>query len=343
MKVLLNTLYVMTQGSYINLDHETVKISLDGITKLQVPLHHLGAIVCIGNVRASSGIMARCAADGRNFVMFDNNGDFLFRVCGPVSGNVLLRRAQHLALEDIGKTVSIAKSMVAGKIQNCRNLLLRGARDTNCESDIEVLRQAAKRLANALHDLEFANDLNIVRGLEGEAAHTYFGVFESLIKVERDDFGFKWRSRRPPRDRVNALLSFLYALLWNDCISALEGVGLDPQVGYLHALRPGKPALALDLMEEFRPLLAERISLTLINRRQITVDDFEPREGGAVYLSADGKKKVAVAYQARKKEEILHPLLNKKVPIGLIIHIQARLLARFLRGDTDAYIPFIYK
>lgn len=234
--------------------------------------------------------------------------------------------------------------MVAGKIQNCRNVILRGARDSNCEADIKILNQASKALAHAIKSLESVNDnLDVVRGLEGDAAHTYFGAYESLIKVDRNDFYFKCRSRRPPRDRVNALLSFLYSLLCNDCVSALEGVGLDPQLGFLHAVRPGKPALALDMMEELRPLLADRICLTLINRRQVTADDFEIRDGGAVYLSGKGKKTVVVYYQKRKMDEVLHPLLDKKIPIGLLAHTQARILARFLRGDIEAYIPFIYK
>ena len=335
----------MTDGSYLNLDHETVVISAeDGSKKQHIPLHHLGAIVCIGNVRASSGIMAKCAADGIGFVKLDRNGDFLYRIQGPVSGNVLLRCNQHQALQDANKTVAIAKSMVAGKIQNCRNVILRGARDSNCEADIKILNQASKALAHAIKSLESVNDnLDVVRGLEGDAAHTYFGAYESLIKVDRNDFYFKCRSRRPPRDRVNALLSFLYSLLCNDCVSALEGVGLDPQLGFLYAVRPGKPALALDMMEELRPLLADRICLTLINRRQVTADDFEIRDGGAVYLSGKGKKTVVVYYQKRKMDEVLHPLLDKKIPIGLLAHTQARILARFLRGDIEAYIPFIYK
>ncbi|MDD2360212.1 MAG: type I-C CRISPR-associated endonuclease Cas1c [Syntrophaceticus schinkii] len=345
MKVLQNTLYVMTEGSYLNLDHETVVINAeDGSKKQHIPLHHLGSIVCIGNVRASSGIMAKCAADGRSFIKLDRNGDFLYRIQGPVSGNVLLRCNQHQAIQDTSKTVAIARSIVAGKIQNCRNLVLRGARDSNCEIDIEILSNASKALAHTIKNLESVNDnLNVIRGMEGEAAHTYFGAFESLIKVDRDDFYFKCRSRRPPRDRVNAMLSFLYALLCNDCVSALEGVGLDPQIGFLHAVRPGKPALALDMMEELRPLLADRICLTLINRRQVTAEDFEMRDGGAVYLSGNGKKTVVVYYQKRKKDEVMHPLLDKKIPIGLLPHIQARILARLLRGDTEAYIPFIYK
>jgi CRISPR-associated protein Cas1 len=343
MRLLLNTLYVMTQGSYVNLDHETVKIRVDENTKLQVPLHHLGAIVCMGNIRVSSGIMAKCAADGRGLTMLDDNGRFLWRVEGPVSGNVLLRYAQHQAINDVNKTVAIAKNIVAGKIQNCRQVVLRGAREADCKEDVELLRQTSTRLASVLNRLKSANDIEVIRGLEGEAARSYFLSFECLIKADRVAFYFKRRSRRPPRDRCNALLSFLYTIIGNDYISALEGVGLDPQVGYLHALRSGKAALGLDLMEELRPLLADRLSVTLINRRQVVAEDFDKREGGAVYLSTEGRKKVVVAYQNRKKDEIMHPLLDRKIPIGLIPHVQARLLARFLRGDTETYIPFVYK
>lgn len=343
MQVLLNTLYVMTEGSYLNLDHETVKIKVNDEVKLQVPLHHLGSIICIGNIAISCGIMAKCAADGRNLSVFDQNGRFKFRVAGPVSGNILLRTAQFEAYQDKNKALAIAKNIVAGKIKNCRQIILRGARENDCIEEEKQLRETAKKMAGVLERLKKADNTDVIRGLEGEAAVSYFSSFEKIIKADRGVFFFRKRTRRPPQDRLNALLSFLYTLLNNDCVSAIEGVGLDCQLGFLHALRPGRPALSLDIMEELRPLLSDRLALTLINRGQINKDDFEEREGGAVYLSSVGKKKVISAYQNRKKEEITHLLINSKVKIGLIPHIQARILARFLRGDIDEYPPFIYK
>ena len=342
-QTLLNTLYVLTQGSYLRLDHETVKIEIEGKTQSQVPLHHLGSIVCFGNVLVSSGLMARCAEDGRTIVLLDNNGQFRARVEGPVSGNVLLRRAQHETLSSADGTAAIARNIVAGKIQNARHVVLRGGRESGNPEESAILGRTARKLASCLSILSTCKDLEQIRGIEGDAARAYFETFNCLIKADRETFRFETRNRRPPRDPTNALLSFVYALLLNDCIGAIEGVGLDPQVGYLHALRPGRASLALDLMEELRPVIADRLTLTLINRRQITAGDFDERPGGAVYLNDRGRREVIVAYQKRKQEEIYHPVLERKIPIGLIPHIQARLLARFLRGDIEEYIPFLYR
>lgn len=338
---LLNTLYVTTPGAYLRLDHDTVKVQVEHETLLQTPLLHLGGIVCIGRVNMSPALIQRCAQDGRAIVFHDSRGRFAARVVGPTGGNVLLRRAQHEALSNPEQTAAIGRNIVAGKLQNSRQLLLRGAREARDEPDRMALREAADRLADVLRRLEDRDDPQQIRGLEGEAARAYFQVFGRLIRADRKQFGFSGRVRRPPIGRVNALLSFLYALLLNDCIAAAEAVGLDPQVGFLHTLRPGKPALALDLMEELRSVLADRLALTLINRRQIAAGDFEERPGGAMHLTDDSRRRVISAYQRRKQEELSHPLLGRQLPLGLVPHIQARLLARHLRGDLEAYPPFL--
>lgn len=343
MKQILNTLYIMTENSYLHLDHETLKVEQDKETKLQVPLHHLGAVVCFGDVMLSPAAMARCVEDGRAVVLLDRNGHFRARVEGPTSGNVLLRLAQHKAFLDQEIVVSIARNIAAGKIQNARSVVLRGAREADDQEDKKVLRETAKRLVNCLQRLPFCENLESIRGIEGEAGRTYFASFDRMIRVDRDTFRFERRSRRPPLDPINALLSFLYALLLNDCAAGVEGVGLDPQIGFLHAVRSGRPALALDLMEELRAILPDRIALTLINRRQITAKHFDARPGGAVYLNEKGRKEVVVAYQKRKQEEVIHSVIERKVPLGLIPHTQARLLARFLRQDIEEYLPFLYR
>ena len=343
MKQFLNTLYVMTQGSYLSLDHETVKVESEGRVQLQVPLHHLGAIFTVGNVMMSPFLMGRCADDGRSIVILDRNGRFKCRIIGKTTGNVLLRQAQYHALSDCGRAAAIARNVVAGKVKNSRQILLRGAREADDENEAAELRRSADILADALFHLKDANDVDYVRGLEGESANAYFRVFDLMVKAgERATFRMNARTRRPPLDPMNGVLSFLYTLLLNDCISAAEGVGLDPQIGFLHALRPGRPSLGLDLMEEFRSVLADRLALTLINRKQLTAGDFEVRPGGATYLNETGRKAVVVAYQKRKQEEFHHPVLGEKIQFGLVPHVQARLLARHLRGDLDQYTPVLY-
>ncbi|MBW1953028.1 MAG: type I-C CRISPR-associated endonuclease Cas1 [Deltaproteobacteria bacterium] len=343
MKTLLNTLYVQTQGAWLRLDHDTVKVEVEGQLRLQVPLHHLGGLVLFGDVLCTPALLARCAADGRSVVWLSPAGRFQARLEGPVSGNVLLRRAQHEAHGHPGRSLAIARHLVAGKVKNLRHSLLRSAREADSAQTEKPLRDAARLLADILGNLPGAATLDALRGLEGEATRRYFAVFPHMIRGEQQFFVFNGRSRRPPLDPVNALLSFLYALLLNDCVSAAQGVGLDPQVGFLHALRSGRPALGLDLMEELRPVLADRLTLTLINRRQLKEEDFHLRPGGAVLLNDQGRKKVVVAYQERKQEEITHPLLNQKMPLGLVPHIQARLLARHLRGDLEAYPPYLHR
>ncbi len=342
MKLLLNTLYVMTQGAYLTLDHETVKVEVEGKTQLQVPLHHLGAIFTMGNVMMSPFLMHHCTKNGKAVVFLDMNGQFLARVVGKTTGNVLLRQAQYEAVRDTQKTASIARNIVAAKIQNSRQILLRGARETENTEIESGLRHAAEALSHAIHELKKSSNIDEIRGFEGASANMYFQVFDTMVKENRETFTMSGRPRRPPRDHMNALLSFLYTLLLNDCVSAAEGVGMDSQMGFLHALRPGRPSLGLDLMEELRSVLADRLALTLINLKQLTKKDFEEREGGSVYLNEVGRKTVVVAYQKRKQDEFTHPLLEEKVPFGLIPHIQARLLARHLRGDMEEYIPVLY-
>lgn len=340
MHQLLNTLYITTEGAYIRADHETLKVEVEKETKLQVPVHHIGSIVCFGDVLMSPAAIQRCASEGRSVVWLDRNGRFKARVEGPVSGNVLLRRAQHEASLNPEVSLTIARNMVAGKVQNTRQVVLRGAREVTNNEHADALRGTADGLARTIQQLPACETLDALRGFEGEAARAYFSTLDRLVTVDRETFSMNGRSRRPPLDPLNALLSFLYALLMNDCVAGAEGVGLDPQVGFLHALRPGRAALALDLMEELRCILADRLALTLINRRQITAEDFLSRPGGAVHLYDEGRKTVIVAYQKRKQEEITHPMLDQKMPLGLVPHVQARLLARTLRKDMEAYIPF---
>ena len=341
MKQILNTLYVQTQGTYLHLDHDTLKLEVERQTKLQIPLHHLGGIVAFGNILVSPFLIHRCAADGRNLVWLSQYGRFQARLAGSTAGNILLRRSQHAALDNPKATLSIARYIVAGKLQNARSVLMRAARETKDEGDQKTLKAAAKVHAEAIRNTENATELDKLRGIEGFAAKTYFSAFTAMVRTNRTTFEFRERSRRPPRDPINALLSFVYTLLVNECVAACEGVGLDPQLGFLHALRPGRPALALDLMEGLRSLLADRLALTLVNRAQLQPEDFVERPGGAIYLTDDGRKTLLTAYQKRKQEEVQHPLTGSKVPYGLIPHVQARLLARHLRGDIASYQPFI--
>jgi CRISP-associated protein Cas1 len=343
MKQILNTLYVQTQGTYIRLDHETLKLEVERETKFQIPLHHLGGIVAFGNVLISPFLIHRCAEDGRSLVWLSEYGTFKARLAGSTTGNVLLRRSQHEALINADSALLVARHIVAGKLQNARSVLMRAAREADDAGDRAFLSEAAKVHAESIQNTATATDIDKLRGIEGYAAKTYFAAFTPMIRANREVFQFTERSRRPPRDPINALLSFVYTLLANECVAACEGVGLDPQMGFLHALRPGRPALALDLMEELRAPLADRLVLTLINRGQIKPDDFVDRPGGAIHLTEDARKTLLAAYQKRKQEEISHTLTGTKVPYGLLAHIQARLLARHLRGDVPTYQPFIQR
>ncbi|GMU44746.1 MAG: type I-C CRISPR-associated endonuclease Cas1 [Xanthomonadales bacterium] len=341
---LLNTLHVLTEGSYLHLDNETVRIEVERVTRLRVPLHHLGAIVCQGDILISPALIGTCAERGIGISLLDRNGRFRARIEGPVSGNVLLRQAQHRASEAASAALAIARSCVLGKLRNSRTTLQRSARDCDDDEDRARLEATIRSFEASLRAATVATELDGLRGVEGEAARNYFACFGAMIRRDRRTaFVPDGRSRRPPRDRCNALLSYLYTLLTHDCRSALESCGLDPQVGFLHALRPGRPALALDLVEEFRSVLADRLALTLINRGQVGESDFRVTEGGAVLLSDDARRSVATAWQTRRQEKIRHPLLEAEVPYGLLPQIQARLLARHLRGDTESYLPYLHR
>ena len=342
MQELLNTLYVQTQGAVLHLDSDTVRVEVGAETKLRAPLLRLCAIVVFGEVTITPALIRRCAADGRSLVWLTYYGQFRARVEGPVRGNVLLRQAQHQALNQAQRTVHIARQIIAAKVQNSRQVVLRAARDSD-EASRTPLTKAAATLAEVLTSLPTMNDLNALRGAEGTAARAYFGVFGHMLRADDPVLRFDGRNRRPPRDPANAVLSLLYGLLRGDCAAALEGVGLDPQVGYLHALRSGRPALALDLMEELRPVLADRTAITLINRKQLQEKDFQRTPGAGVRLTDDGRKKVLTAYEERKKDQVQHRVLKQKAPLGLVPHLQARLLARYLRTDLEAYPPFLFR
>jgi CRISPR-associated protein Cas1 len=343
MKKHLNTLFVTTQGSYLAKEGETVVVKVEQAVRLRIPVHTLGGIVCFGNVGCSPFLMGFCAENGVGISFLSERGRFLARVQGPVSGNVVLRREQYRKADDPEFSAAMARAVLIGKIANCRTVLQRALRDHSEKLDAGQIADTVKRLNNHLELLNRDHPLDILRGLEGDAAHIYFSVFDYLIVSQKDTFSFHERNRRPPLDNVNCLLSFIYTLLVHDIRSALETVGLDPAVGFLHRDRPGRPSLALDIMEEFRPFLADRLTLSLINLRQVQYKGFMKTDTGAVLMNDDTRKTLLVAYQDRKQEEIYHPFLDEKVTIGLLFHVQALLLARYLRGDLDGYPPFIWK
>jgi CRISPR-associated protein Cas1 len=343
MKQLLNTLYVTTQGAYLARDGEAVAVRLEKKTIFRVPIHTLGAIVCFGRVSSSPALMGLCGERQVGLAFLSEHGRFRARVQGPVSGNVLLRREQYRRADDLEICASVARAVVAGKVANCRTVLLRAARERPADDATGALERAIAELGRILSTLNRPLSLDAVRGHEGDAARTYFGVFDHLITAQKEDFFFRERSRRPPLDNMNALLSFLYTLLAHDATSSLEAVGLDPAVGYLHRDRPGRPGLALDLMEELRPIMADRLAVSLVNRRQISAKGFRRSETGDISMDDETRKEVLVAYQTRKQQEIRHPFLGETITFGLLPHVQAMLLARFLRSGLDGYPPFLWK
>ncbi|MBW3597552.1 MAG: type I-C CRISPR-associated endonuclease Cas1c [Planctomycetes bacterium] len=338
-----NTLYITTQGAYLRRDHATLQVKIENKVRLTVPLHHLEGVVCFGRVTVSHGVYEAVKEQGLAVSFLTQHGRFLARVAPPTQGNVLLRRTQYRMADDTAACLSLARPMIAAKIQNARNVLLRAARDAGDEARVTPLRAAARQMGALLIQLVEAIDLNAARGVEGSAARVYFDGLTSAIRSDEACFALNGRSRRPPRDPVNAMLSFAYALLRHDCQSALESVGLDPAVGYLHVDRPGRPSLALDIMEEFRALVADRLVLALINRRQVRGKNFSEDLGGTVSMDDAAGRAMLVAWQERKREEVKHPLLEETVPIGLLPHIQARLLARTLRGDLAEYPALVMK
>lgn len=343
MKKYLNTLFVTSQGTYLSKEGETVHVKVGNETRLTVPIHTLGGIVCFGNVLCSPFLLGFCAENHVAVSFLTEHGRFLACVQGPVSGNVLLRREQYRKADDPQATAEITRSILIGKLANCRTVLQRALRDHGEKVDVKALGEVSSRITNHLERIPAETSTDVLRGIEGDAAHLYFTVFNHLITAQKEDFLFHERNRRPPLDNVNCLLSFIYTLVLHDVRSALEAVGLDPAVGFLHRDRPGRPGLALDLMEEFRPFLADRLVLSLINLRKVQKKGFTKMDSGAVFMDDDTRKEVLVSYQNRKQEEITHPFLGEKVSIGIFFHIQAMLFARYLRGDIDGYPPFIWR
>lgn len=343
MKKLLNTLFVTTQGAYLCHEGEAVLVRVERETRLRLPIHTLGGIVCFGQVSCSPPLMALCAERGVAVSFLSEQGRFLARVEGRVSGNVLLRREQYRCADHPGRRAGLARTFVLAKIVNGRSVLQRAARDHGDKPGTEVLDGAVRHLGALLEGVRNECDLAALRGREGDAASTYFDAYDAMLTAQKEDFFFRGRSRRPPLDNMNALMSFIYTILAHDVAGALSTVGLDPQVGFLHAERPGRPSLALDVMEEFRPFLADRLALSLVNLKQVQGPGFRRTESGAVEMTDETRKTVLTAYQKRKQEEIQHPFIGETVAVGVLPYVQALLLARYLRGDLDGYPPFIWK
>jgi CRISPR-associated protein Cas1 len=346
MQRMLNTLYVTTESAWLRKDGANIVVEVDGSERGRAPLHMLDGVITFGRPGGSPSLMAACAEANVTISYLTPEGRFLARVEGPRTGNVLLRRTQYRIADDPARTVPIVRGIVAAKAANQRTVVMRAARDHGASMTPEVvgaLAAAEKRLDNIARRTLVTSNVDGLRGLEGEAAAVYFGVFDHLVRRSGPQFRFTVRSRRPPLDRINALLSFLYAMLGHDCRSALEAHGLDPQVGFLHSDRPGRASLALDLMEELRPVLADRLALSLVNRQQLDDGDFVVEDAGAVRLTDDARKRVLTAWQERKREELRHPFLGETAPLGLLAYLQAQLLARHLRGDLDGYPGFIWK
>ncbi|MDI9258941.1 type I-C CRISPR-associated endonuclease Cas1c [Alicyclobacillus sendaiensis] len=342
--VILKTLFVQRDGAVVRMHQDTVVVTLEGATLARVPMHLLESIVGIGRVSFTSPLLERCAAEGRSVVRMTRQGRFLYRIEGRLSGNVLLRTAQHDAARSPDRSLAIMRAIVAGKVHNQRQLVLKAARDVADPADRAIVREVADDLARELRKLPSALHPDEVRGIEGVAARRYFLALRHLLAPPiREALAFDGRNRRPPRDPVNAVLSFLYALLTRDAESALLGVGLDPQIGFLHTLRPGRPSLALDLVEEMRPILADRVMLALFNRRQLQLSDFELLPGGAWELTEAGRRTLFGEWNRRKQVEIEHPLLKQPVAYGRLLDVQARMLARAIRSQGLGYTPFLYR
>lgn len=343
MRKLLNTLYITNEEAYLTLDGETVCVMVKKEKIGQFPLHTLESIICFSHAGATPALMGKCAEKGISVAFFNPYGKFLCRSLGKNQGNILLRKEQYRASDDKERSLEVAKNFILGKLYNCRWTLDRTVRDHGMRIDVAACKKAISFLSSSLDGIRDVNDLDSLRGIEGEGATIYFSVFDELILNQKADFLFHGRNRRPPLDRVNAMLSFGYTLLSNDCANALEGVGLDSYAGFLHRDRPGRMSLALDLMEELRPLFVDRFVLTLINMRQIQGSHFNVLESGMVEMTLEGRKIFLTAWQERKREKITHPFLKEKLEWGMVPHIQALLLARYLRHDLDGYPPFLWK
>jgi CRISPR-associated protein Cas1 len=342
-KKLLNTLYVTSQGSYLSKDGECVLVRTEDGEKRRFPAHVLDGIVCFGNVLCSPFLLGHCGENGLAVSFLTERGRYLAGVRGPQSGNVLLRRAQSRLADDPEASSRLARSALVGKVVNARTVLRRCLRDHGDRVDREAVGGAVAVLDDSAERLRRPVSPDEARGMEGQAANAYFAVFDNLILPEDTAFRFTGRNRRPPLDAVNCLLSFVYTLLAHDVRSALEAVGLDPQVGFLHRDRPGRPGLALDVMEEFRSFMADRLVLSLINRGEVRARGFVRKESGAVFMDDDTRKAVLTAWQKRKQDEVTHPFLKERIPLGLAFHVQAQLMARAVRGDLDGYPPYLWK
>lgn len=343
MKKLLNTIYLITPDSYLSLDGENLVVHPKEGDDHRFPLHNLEGIVTFGSRGASPALMGKCAEDGISLSFLSRSGKFLAGVSGEVNGNVLLRREQYRKADDQNESLKIAKDFIIGKLYNSRYVLERAVRDHAMRLDVDKFREKSEFLTSAIKSVVSAGDIDSLRGIEGEAAQVYFSVFNEMILQQNEHFVFNGRSRRPPLDRVNALMSFAYSLSTSMCSSALTCVGLDPYVGFMHTDRPGRCSLALDLVEEFRAVMCDRFVLMLINKRIISPDHFEEREDSAVLLNDKGRKIFITQWQNRKKEEVTHPFLKEKVEWGLLPYTQALLLARYIRGDLDEYPPLMWK
>ena len=343
MRHLLNTLFVTSEDAYLSLDGENVVIHRGKQEMGRFPLHNLNAIFSFSYAGASPALMGACASKEINLVFCTPRGKFLARTVGISNGNVLLRRKQYRIADDKMESCKIARNMIFGKLYNCRWSIERTKRDHKMRIDEVKFVRASETIKNLMSDVLGEQSLDSLRGLEGVGATAYFGVLDDMILREKEEFYFRERNRRPPLDRVNAMLSFAYSLLGNDCASALESVGLDAYVGFLHRDRPGRTSLALDLMEELRPCMADRFVLTMINNRMVSPGDFEASESGAIRMTSEARKKFLKSWQEKKQDVITHPYLEEKVPWGLVPYIQALLLARHLRGDLDEYPPFLWK
>lgn len=343
MRRLLNTLYVTIPDSYLACDGENVLIRVEDEVKFRIPIHNLEGIVCFGFAGASPKLMQLCCERGVALSFLTIYGKFMGRIIGRISGNVLLRRTQYRWADDMAISARLARRFIAAKIINSRAVLHRALRDHASVVDAPMLEYAVQVLGSMVGKLEFVGDIDAARGIEGEAASLYFSNFNHLILTQKEAFCMYTRNRRPPTDRINALLSFLYTMLAHEVTAALESVGLDPQVGFLHRDRPGRPSLALDLMEELRAHFVDRLTLTLVNRCQIDAEGFVIKENGAVIMEDETRKEVLIAWQKRKQEEITHPYLGEKIPLGLVPYVQALLLARHMRGDLEDYPPFFWK
>ncbi len=343
MRKLWNTLFITSEQAYLTLEGETVCVEIQRQKAGQFPLHTLESIVCFSHSGATPAFMGACAERGINLAFFSPFGKFLCRVTGESRGNVLLRKQQYRISDEEAASCKAAKNFILGKVFNCRWSIDRTLRDHGLRVDAEKCKRAIQFLSEAMDKIKTEENLDSLRGLEGEAASVYFGIFDKLILNQKEDFYFRGRNKRPPQDYMNTMLSFGYAILANDCAGALEGAGLDSYVGFMHRDRPGRKSLALDLMEELRPVLVDRFVLTLVNNRQMKKEHFIISESGAVRFTDTGKKKFLTAWQEHKREQLTHPYLNEKICWGLVPHVQALLLSRYLRGDLDGYPPFLWK